>query len=147
MDQNTNDRIIKFRLLYWSWLCSSGALDWLRWAPFLRNEMKYLLCWSPSSVPLVQAFFPHNHKTKEFSFLTFQSGIKRPFCSAVLTRGSNSHGSNMLVMIMDYNDGKAGVDQLDENVEKVTCRRKAVRWPLNVLFNILGVGLTMPSFW
>ena len=43
-------------------------------------------------------------------------------------------------LIMDYNAGKGGVDQLDQNVNEYTCRRKTVRWPLIVLYNIFDVA-------
>ena len=32
--------------------------------------------------------------------------------------------------ILDYSQRKGGVDKFDENIEKFSCRRKTVRWPL-----------------
>ena len=43
-------------------------------------------------------------------------------------------------MILDYNQGKGGVDQMDENIEEFSCVRKTVRWPLLVFFNLLNVA-------
>ena len=43
-------------------------------------------------------------------------------------------------MIIDYNFGKKGVDQMDEAVEEFTCRRKTVRWPLLVFYNMLDIA-------
>ena len=43
-------------------------------------------------------------------------------------------------MIAHYNFGKKGVDQLDEEVEEFTCRRKTVRWPLLLFFNMLDIS-------
>ena len=43
-------------------------------------------------------------------------------------------------MILDYNHGKGGVDQMDENVEEFSCVRKTVIWPLLVFFNVLNVA-------
>ena len=40
-------------------------------------------------------------------------------------------------MIIDYNHEKKGVDQIDENVEEYTCRRKTVRWPLSFLLHLM----------
>ena len=48
-----------------------------------------------------------------------------------------SNDSNKPMVIMDYNEGKAGVHQLNE---EYTRGWKTVRWPLIVLFNILEVG-------
>ena len=43
-------------------------------------------------------------------------------------------------MILDYNFGKKGVDQFDQNIEEYACRRKTVRWPLLVFYNLLDVA-------
>ena len=43
-------------------------------------------------------------------------------------------------MILDYNRGKGGVDQMDENVEEFSCVGKTARWPLFVFFNMLNVA-------
>jgi hypothetical protein len=59
---------------------------------------------------------------------------------------SSSHCSNATVegnkpaLILDYNYGKKGVDQFDQNIEEFTCRRKTVRWPLLLFFNMLDVA-------
>jgi len=62
---------------------------------------------------------------------------------------SSSHGRGVIndhsdlrrpEMILDYNQGKGGVDQMDENIEEFSCVRKTVRWPLLVFFNILNVA-------
>ena len=41
---------------------------------------------------------------------------------------------------MDYNTGKKGVDQFDQNIEHFTCRRKTVRWPLLFFYNMIDVS-------
>ena len=43
-------------------------------------------------------------------------------------------------MILDYNASKGGVDIFDQNLEKFSCRRKTVRWPLLFFFNILDAA-------
>ena len=48
--------------------------------------------------------------------------------------------NNKPALIEDYNFGKKGVDQMDENVEEFTSRRKTLRWPLLVFFNILDIS-------
>lgn len=62
---------------------------------------------------------------------------------------SSSHGRGTIAtqdelqrpdMILDYNIGKGGVDQMDENVEEFSCVRKTVRWPLLVFLNVLNVA-------
>ena len=40
-------------------------------------------------------------------------------------------------MILDYNQRKDGVDMFDENLERFSCRRKTVRWPLLFFYNIV----------
>ena len=41
------------------------------------------------------------------------------------------------LMILEYNQRKGGVDMFDENLEKFSCRRKTVRWPLLSFYNML----------
>ena len=62
---------------------------------------------------------------------------------------SSSHGRGVISpgdpqlrpqMILDYNGGKGGEDQMDENVGEFSCIRKTVRWPLLVFFNIIDVA-------
>lgn len=48
--------------------------------------------------------------------------------------------ANKPELIIDYNFGKKGVDQLDEAIEEFSCRRKTVRWPLLLFFNMLDVA-------
>ena len=45
--------------------------------------------------------------------------------------------ANKPELIIDYNFGKKGVDQLDKAIEEFSCRWKTVRWPLLLFFNIL----------
>ena len=44
------------------------------------------------------------------------------------------------LMILYYNQRKGGVDMFDENLEKFSCRRKTVRWPLLFFYNILDAS-------
>ena len=43
-------------------------------------------------------------------------------------------------IITAYNDYKGGVDALDWRIERYTCRRKTVRWTLNVFFYVLDIA-------
>lgn len=60
---------------------------------------------------------------------------------------SSSHSGNQVIdddlrkpeLILDYNKSKGGVDTMDENVEEFTCRRKTVRWPLLMFYNIIDI--------
>lgn len=82
-------------------------------------------------------------QTKLFSFRT---SLIRKNKNVILLSSSHSGNSlspengNKPTMILDYNRGKAGVDQLDQNIDEFTCRRKTVRWPLIVFYNVLDVG-------
>lgn len=62
---------------------------------------------------------------------------------------SSSHGRGVITpndpkmrpeMITDYNLGKGGVDQMDENLAEFSSVRKTARWPLLVFFNIIDVA-------
>ena len=61
---------------------------------------------------------------------------------------SSGHADNLvatnetkkLVMILDYNKRKGGVDMFDKNLEKFLCRRKTVRWPLLFFYNIIDAA-------
>ena len=59
---------------------------------------------------------------------------------------SSSHFSREVVgqegkpiMTHDYNKSKGAVDQLDENFEEFTVRRKTIRWPMVVFYNMVDV--------
>jgi hypothetical protein len=43
-------------------------------------------------------------------------------------------------MIYDYNNTMGAVEQLNENVEEFTVRRKTTRWPVLIFFNIIDVA-------
>jgi hypothetical protein len=44
------------------------------------------------------------------------------------------------VLIHDYNKTKGGVDQMDENIEEYTVRRKSNRWPVVIFYNMVDVA-------
>ena len=92
--------------------------------------------------PVFSTRFAHDHENK----IVLASYI--PKRNKVVILLSSSHAGNEVVpenankprMILDYNTGKKGVDQMDENVEQFTCRRKTVRWPLLIFFDMLDVA-------
>ena len=43
-------------------------------------------------------------------------------------------------MILDHNQRKGDVDMFDENLEKFSCRRKTVRWPLLFFYNMVDAA-------
>ena len=43
-------------------------------------------------------------------------------------------------MIMDYNATKGGVDNLDKLVTAYSCKRKTLRWPLVIFFDMLDIS-------
>ncbi|XP_052463478.1 piggyBac transposable element-derived protein 4-like [Carassius gibelio] len=43
-------------------------------------------------------------------------------------------------IILDYNQTKGGVDNLDKVVATYTCQRKTARWPMVIFFNMLDVS-------
>ena len=45
-----------------------------------------------------------------------------------------------LLMILDYNQRKGGVDSFDENLDEVSCRRKTIRWPLLFFSNMVDAA-------
>ena len=44
------------------------------------------------------------------------------------------------LMLLNYNQRKDGVDMFDENLEKFSCRKKTVRWPLLFFYNMLDAA-------
>jgi hypothetical protein len=76
-------------------------------------------------------------------------------CSYVPKRNKNvllissMHTSNSIAdredkipqLILDYNQGKGGVDLMDSCIEDFSCKRKTNRYPLIFFFNILDVAL------
>ncbi|KAL1276899.1 hypothetical protein QQF64_023572 [Cirrhinus molitorella] len=43
-------------------------------------------------------------------------------------------------MVLDYNETKVGVDNLDKVTATYSCRRMTARWPLVIFFNITDVS-------
>ena len=92
--------------------------------------------------PVESSLFVYDHANK----IVLVSYIPKKNKNVILLSSSHSGNSispedrNKPTMILDYNRGKAGVDQLDQNIDEFTCRRKTVRWPLIVFYNILDVG-------
>ena len=74
------------------------------------------------------------------------SYIRQKNKNAILLSSSHSgmqtvpEKANKPKLIFNYNYGKKGVDQFDENVEMFTCRWKTVRRPLQIFFNALDVA-------
>lgn len=88
------------------------------------------------------SIFLHDHENK----IVLVSYIPKRGKNVLML--SSSHSGNGVVpemnnkpqLIMDYNMGKGAVDQLDENIAEFTCKRKTVRWPLLVWYNMLDVS-------
>ena len=85
--------------------------------------------------------FVHDHENK----IVMVSYIPKRNKNVVLLSSSHSgceivtSHNNKPQMILDYNFGKKGVDQFDQNIEEYTCRRKTVRWPLLLFFNMVDI--------
>lgn len=92
--------------------------------------------------PITSSLFAFDHENK----ITLVSYIPKKNKNVILLSSSHFEKhvlpemDNKPEMIIDYNFGKKGVDQLDEEVEEFTCRRKTVRWPLLIFFNMLDVA-------
>ena len=90
--------------------------------------------------PVETTIFAHDHDNK----IVLASHIPKRSKNVILLSSSHSGEevveNNKPAMILDYNQGKGAVDQLDQNVDEFTCRRKAVRWPLIVFYDILDMA-------
>jgi hypothetical protein len=51
---------------------------------------------------------------------------------------SNDRGKPQI--IIDYNHSKCGVDSLDQLVRKYSCKRKTLRWPMALFFNMVDIA-------
>ena len=49
------------------------------------------------------------------------------------------NGAQKPKIILDYNQGKCGVDTLDQLVRFYSCQRTTRRWPLTIFFNLLNI--------
>ena len=66
-----------------------------------------------------------------------------PIMLLCLTHIENSVSTDeckILLMILDYNQRKGGVDMTDENLEEFLCRRKTVRWPLLFFYHMVDAA-------
>lgn len=43
-------------------------------------------------------------------------------------------------MVLDYNETKGGVDNLDKVTATYSCRHMTARWPLVIFFHIIDVS-------
>lgn len=43
-------------------------------------------------------------------------------------------------IILDYNQYKSGVDTLDKLVSTYTCKRKTLRWPMTIFYNMIDIA-------
>jgi len=98
----------------WSPLLMNGLL--INFPSLLGHSMSFLMCF----------FLSHKRKT-------------RIFCSSVLSILEVSlieiDPDQKPTLILDYNAGKGGFGQLDQNVSEYIRRRKTVSWPIIVLYN------------
>ncbi len=93
--------------------------------------------------PMHSSKFLYDHASK----ITLVSYAPKRNRLVVLLSSSHGRGvisadddANRPQMILDYNKGKGGVDQLNENLVEFSCVRKTVRWPLLVFFNMIDVS-------
>lgn len=89
------------------------------------------------------SIFLHDHENK----IILASYVPRRKKNVLMLSSSHSgkevagvEHKHKPLMILDYNKGKGAVDQLDENLAEFTCKRKTVRWPLLVWYNMLDVA-------
>ena len=92
--------------------------------------------------PVTSSLFSFDHENK----IMLVSYLAKKNKNVIMLSSSHSdkkilpHMDNKPAMIADYNFGKKGVDQMDEEVEEFTCRRKTVRWPFVLFFNMLDIA-------
>lgn len=90
--------------------------------------------------PVETTIFAHDHDNKIVLVSYIPKRNKNVLLLSSSHSGEETVQNNKPALILDYNQGKGGVDQLDQNVDEFTCRRKTVRWPLIVFYNILDVA-------
>jgi hypothetical protein len=95
-----------------------------------RKEVPRIL--TNNNRPIQWITFVYDHANK----IMLASYIPKKNKNVILL--SLSHSGNRVIpecankpeLILDYNFGKKGVDQFDQNIEEFTCCRKTKRWPL-----------------
>ena len=109
----------------------------------IRKQRREVPTTLRQKMPQYNSVFLYDHDNK----ITLVSYA--PTRNRVVLLLSSSHGRGSIAaedehkrpeIILDYNRGKGGVDQMDENVEEFSCVRKTVRWPLLVFFNMINVA-------
>lgn len=109
----------------------------------LRKQRREVPAIMRARNPPHTSHFIYDHAAK----ITLTSYV--PARNRVVILLSSSHGRGFVnandpsqrpQMILDYNEGKGGVDQMDENLAEFTCIRKTVRWPLLIFYNIIDVA-------
>ena len=115
--------------------------DWLCWEQFVHIAGKFPMNWEIRREKLDQVFLLLTTDQYNPRVVRTEAQQKCSPAQFVAFRRCNCSKSwNKLALILDYNAGKTAVDQLHQNVEEFTCRRKTVRWPLVVFYNLLDVA-------
>ena len=105
-----------------------------------RKEIPPVLREKKRPIESSRLLFDHDNK------ITLVSYIPKRNKNVILLSSSHTNDktipsmANKPQLILDYNFGKKGVDQLDEAIEEFSCRRKTARWPLLLFFNMLDVA-------
>lgn len=105
-----------------------------------RKEIPEILRDRKRPVESSKFLFDHENKIVIVSYMAKKN--KNVILLSSSHSGSKTlpHHANKPELVLDYNFGKKGVDTMDEAVEEFTCRRKTVRWPLLLFFNMLDIA-------
>ena len=106
----------------------------------IRNYRREILHSLNNRMELYSSTFLYNHDDG-VCLVAYQA--KRNKKPVVLLSSTHTNSSvtadecKKPLMILDYNQRKDGVDMFHENLEKFSCRRKTVRWPLLFFYDML----------
>lgn len=117
----------------------------------LARNLTYFGTIRQNKPELPQAFQPNRFRDPESTLFGFNDNItivsyvpKRKKAVNLISTFhhtaeiSNNRGKPQV--IIDYNSCKSGVDTLDQNVRKYSCKRRTRRWPMALFYNILDIA-------
>ncbi|GBP44058.1 hypothetical protein EVAR_85212_1 [Eumeta japonica] len=131
-----------------NWFSSIPLVDIL-----LKRGLTYLGTLKKNKAEIPPCFLPNKNRalesslygfTKDFTLLSYVAKKNK----AVFLISSSHHNqetdtnTGKLVMIVDYNHTKCGVDEVDKKCSIYSCSRKTHRWPMAIFQRMLDMAGT-----
>ena len=133
-------------------MCADNFFTSVSLCQFLwRHQLRFVGTLRKNQKEVPQEFLPHKHRAANSSlfgfneYLTMISYVPKKNKAVILVSTAHhdqdiNSSTNKPDIIHFYNKKKAGVDSLDQMLEKFSCRRRTNRWTFNLFMYMLDVA-------